>query len=662
MDLHAKAHHYGIETEFFDAQGQRRFLAPETLEALAQFLQPLPHHAIVTEPLIVRDGDPCLPRFATGALAPFAWTVTRDGPAGAEQIASGPADHGPFAPAISLADDVYRLTLADARGAGDEVPLIVGPRRTFAGAFERVWVLTLQLYSLRSETNWGIGDFGDLVTMLRIAAHAGAAGIGLNPLHALFDDHAADCSPYSPNSRLFLNPLYIDVSRAPGYSDAASVERAELVAALRLTYQVDYRAVAELKWSALRTAFADFSANGAAAERREFEQFRQDRGRTLWLFACFEFLRRRFSGPWWEWPEQWRAPDDELLEQVRNGPDRSEIGYFEYLQWVADRQLRQCRDIAAELGMPIGLYLDVAVGVKADGFDAWNTQVAISRHLSVGAPPDLLNTAGQDWGLSSYTAAGLEATLFRPFRDMLAAVMRYAGAIRLDHVLGLQRIYLIPSAGSPREGAYVRMPFEALLAVTAIESQRHRCVVVGEDLGTVPEDFPARLSDYGVWSYRVMLFERDHGGSFLPPDHYASDALVTFSTHDLPTFAGWSTNHDLAVKRGLGLDPGETDEQRRWAQDRFDAAVEAGGSREFAQAIGFLARTPSRILAIAMEDLQNVADQPNVPGTIDQHPNWRRKLPISVEAFAADLDAARLHALLSERWSPREGLQQLRPT
>ena len=212
--------------------------------------------------------------------------------------------------------------------------------------------------------------------------------------------------------------------------------------------------------------------------------------------------------------------------------------------------------------MKVGLYLDVAVGVQSDGFDAWNEQVAISRHLAVGAPPDALNTAGQNWGLAGFNAAGLEIQSFEPYREMLRASMRYAGAIRLDHVLGLKRLYLVPHGFAADNGVYVQMPFEPLLAATAQESVAHRCVVIGEDLGTVPEGFREQMAEWGIWSYQVMMFERDDHGSFRGIDHYSANALVTFNTHDLSSYAGWRSFSDLKLKRSIGIDPGESDEAR----------------------------------------------------------------------------------------------------
>ena len=299
----------------------------------------------------------------------------------------------------------------------------------------------------------------------------------------------------------------------------------------------------------------------------------------------------------------------------------------------------------------VGLYLDVAVGVQSDGFDAWNEQAAISRHLAVGAPPDPLNTAGQNWGLAGFNAAGLVMTSFEPFREMLRASMRYAGAIRLDHVLGLKRLYLVPHGFAPDNGVYVQMPFEALLAATAQESVAHRCVVIGEDLGTVPEGFREHMADWGIWSYLVMMFERDNRGAFYGLDHYKANALVTLNTHDLSTYAGWRSFGDLKLKRSIGIDPGESDDARWQALTALSDTLRAHGveGHDLYAVTGFLARTKSRLLTISLEDILGLLDQPNIPGTVDEHPNWRRRLPLAVGDIAAAIDTAGLKTAMQER-------------
>ena len=308
------------------------------------------------------------------------------------------------------------------------------------------------------------------------------------------------------------------------------------------------------------------------------------------------------------------------------------------MQWNADRQLGECKETAHKAGMAVGLYIDLAVGIHPDGSDAWSNQHSVLNGVSVGAPPDELNISGQDWGLAPFNPASLPDNDFAALRELLRAIMRHAGAIRIDHVLGLNRTYMIPRGMSAQEGTYVRFPFEALLRVIAEESNRARCAVIGEDLGTVPEGFRDTLARFGVWGYRVMLFERDQSGSFKPPESYPAEALAAFNTHDLPTLRGWLAGHDLQVKRGLGLDPGETDEQRRASLDklRWFIGERAGEYRddELAAVVKLLGDTPSKLVVVSIEDILDIADQPNIPGTVDEHPNWRQRLPVSVEELA----------------------------
>jgi len=510
------------------------------------------------------------------------------------------------------------------------------PRLAYQGPAARGWALAVQLYGIRSRRNWGHGDFSDLLALIEGAAQRGAAGVGLNPLHALFDDRPGEPSPYSPNSRLFLNPLYVDIDAIPEFCGAEGAGVAAEVERCRATDLVDYVRVAGVKQRCLRLAYAAFRERAAPARRQDFAAFREERGALLARFASFEVLRHRLDGPWWTWPPEWRNPDEAALQTLRSEADE-EIGFYEYVQWIADRQLMLCRDRARELGLPVGLYLDVAVGVQAGGFDAWNDPVAVLRALAIGAPPDALNTAGQNWGLAGFSGPGLAARAFAPFRHMLQASMRHAGAIRLDHVLGLKRLYLIPDSMPADQGAYVRLPFEQLLRVTAEESRENRCIVIGEDLGTVPEDFRAQIARWGLWSYRVMMFERGADGGFHPPHAYSERALVTFSTHDLPTFCGWARGHDLLVKHSLRVDPGETGDERAAAIAQLRRALAAQGIErfDFPAVVTYLAATPSKLLVVALEDALGLEDQPNVPGTIDEHPNWRRKYPVDLEDILA---------------------------
>lgn len=510
------------------------------------------------------------------------------------------------------------------------------PTPAYQGDGRRHWLLAVQLYAVRSRRNWGHGDFTDLLRLIVHAAAVGAAGIGLNPLHALFPDDAEKASPYAPNSRLFLNPLYIDVEAIPEFPGLDAAGLSDEVEVLRKEDMVAYLRVAAAKMHGLRLAYSRFCARASAERRADFEAFRTDRGEALLRFACFETLRQEYAPTRWpKWPQPWRSPErGDLDEYRRTRHDACE--FEEFLQWVADRQLAACMEAARMHGMPIGLYIDLAVGIDRDGADAWVNHGAVLADASMGAPPDEFNPDGQDWGLAPLNPHALPANDYRIMRQLMDATMRYAGAIRLDHVLGLQRVFMIPLGFNAVDGTYVRFPFQQLLCVVGEESRKYECIVIGEDLGTVPPGFRETIARWGLWCYRVMLFEREGDDAhFKSPETYPEMALATFNTHDLPTFGGWITKHDMSVKRALGRDPGESDEARDWAHRKLREilAERADGhaTDDIAAVAAFLAAAPSRLVVISLDDVLGVLDQVNIPGTSNEHPNWRRKLPLPLE-------------------------------
>jgi 4-alpha-glucanotransferase len=634
-DLIERAARTGVASEYWDAFGRLCKVEPEVLTRLLDVLGDSRDSGqrMLPPAVIARGSGPREIRLTAPEGVPVSWEILSD-----REIAQGDGK----APVLTLSRDlpygVYRLrlTLTGAQGPlVEEAPLIVCPAQAYQGdpsAPRRMWALAVQLYAVRSQRNWGHGDFTDLLALLELAAGLGAAGVGLNPLHCLFDDRMEEPSPYYPSSRLFLNPIYIDVDAIPEFPgvEAAGLEGA--LAALRGASSIDYRAVAEAKMRALRLAHASFIEASSSERRQTLEFFRQNHPLPVTRFACFEVLRRKLARPWWEWPDEWRRADARALARLRQD-EPTEVGFFEFVQWVAHEQLERCRAVASMRRMPIGLYLDIAVGVRSDGFDAWCDQDAVLFGMAIGAPPDNLNSQGQNWGLASFNPLGLEHQQFEPFRRLLQAAMRYAGAVRLDHVLGLQRLFLIPHGMAATKGTYVRLPFTALLATIALESVQNQCLVIGEDLGTVPENFRETLADWGVWSYQVMLFERTAGGAFADIDTYRDNALVTFSTHDMPTFAGWQGYRDLAVKRALNIDPGESDEDRQRALGAMSEALARRGmpAIDFAAVSKYLADTRSRLVVLSMEDLLAVKEQVNLPGTVDEHPNWRQPLPVPLE-------------------------------
>jgi 4-alpha-glucanotransferase len=639
-DISDLAARWGVAPEYFDAFGERRMVAPQTLAHIVDAISGgrTPGGRLLPATLVARQNRANRVEIPTqGPGTRIHWQVL----SGDDEIRHGMAE-GDTIVLTELPTGTYRLriVLPTPSGAAEETAtLLVAPEKAYQGKDPEacLWAFAVQLYGVKSRRNWGHGDFTDLAELLGVASRLGAAGIALNPLHALFDDRPEQASPYSPNSRLFLNPLYIDVAAVPEFPGVEATGMGPDIERLRGASFVDYSGVAAAKLKGLRLAYEGFQAHASESRRREFATFRHERRQWLARFASFEHLRRRFLDVWWQWPPEWRHPTPaQLLALMRQEGDT--LTFFAFVQWVADCQLAECCARAREVGLPLGLYLDVAVGVEAGGADAWSEQGAVLNSLSIGAPPDLLNTAGQNWGLSGFSPAGLEEQQFEPFRQMLRAAMRYAGAIRLDHVLGLRRLFVIPHGMSPKEGTYLQLPFEALLAVVAQESVRHECIVIGEDLGTVPEGFRETMADWGLWSYLVMLFERRQDGSFKSPAEYKKDALASFNTHDLPTFTGWAKGHDFSVKHALGMDPGETIEERRRTLDLLRAALAAQGipALDFPDVARFLARTPSRLVVIAMEDVLGLIDQPNLPGTINEHPNWRRRLPTPIEELAGD--------------------------
>ena len=514
-------------------------------------------------------------------------------------------------------------------------PIQDEPLRAYQGDGRRSWVLGVQLYAVRSRRNWGHGDFTDLARLVELAGARGASGVGLNPLHALFPDRADDASPYAPNSRIFLKLLYIDVEAIAEFPGLAATGLGSEVETLRATDTIAYDRVAAVKMHALHVTHACFREKASAARREEFRAWQADQSETLLRFACFEVLRRQYAPrPWTEWPEPWRHPTRAQLDEFRRA-NAVDCEFHEFVQWIADSQLGACAAAARRLGMPIGLYTDLAVGIDRHGADAWSAQDAVLAGVSMGAPPDEFNPGGQDWGLAPFNPHAIPAGDFAVMRQLMSAAMRHAGAIRLDHVLGLKRVFMVPLGLPASEGAYVQFPFEPLLRVIAEESNRLRCIVIGEDLGTVPENFRETITRWGLLGYRVMLFEREGEGRFRPPEAYPAQALATFGTHDLPTFSGWLAAHDLMIKRGIGLDPGESDESRAWALTKLREILAERGAGypadDLAAVAAFLAATPSRLVVVALDDVLGVLDQVNIPGTVSQHPNWRRKLPVALE-------------------------------
>lgn len=545
-----------------------------------------------------------------------------------------------------------------------------------------------------------MGDFTDLRDFARLAASLGAGIVGLNPLHALDYGDPNSASPYSPVSRYFLNPIYLDVEaipefRAPGAraaalrAQAASPGFAATLAALRAVRHVDYAGVARVKWWALEELY-EILCERAGPRYGAFQTFARHGGERLERFALHQALAERFAvggrSAWQRWPPRLRAANAASLDSFA-ARHRRRVDYFKYLQFAADAQLRDARRAAG--GMSLGLYCDLAVGANRNGADVWSDRAAYCLNESIGAPPDELGPAGQDWGLPPLDPRALLREGGAGFTDLLRANMRHAGALRLDHVMALARVFRIPLGAPPRGGGYVAYPFEELLALLSAASRAAKCAVIGEDLGTVPAGFRERIQREGILSYRLLLFERDASGAFSEPAAYPRLSLATATTHDLPTLPGWAAGCDIALREALGIAPraggaarrkhrrgevlhllhalrasGELDrrgfQRARAALD--GAAGEPGASAPLvAAAYRYLARTPARVVLVQLDDALGELDQVNVPGTTGEYPNWRRKVSRDLESLTGDETIARLAREIDERLRPPPAGSRPRP-
>jgi 4-alpha-glucanotransferase len=516
-------------------------------------------------------------------------------------------------------------------GHDGSVRVIVAPRDCLLP--EPMWGWAVQLYAARSQESWGIGDLADLRRLAQWSAGLHAGMILVNPLGAVAPVLPQADSPYFPSSRRFLNPLYLRVEEVPGARRlGAELERSAAAGrALLEKRRIDRDAVFRLKDAALRKIWAGW------AHTADFDCYCGEMGSELRRFSAYCALAAQFGGDWRQWPPCYRTPQSPAVETYVQEHAR-EVAYHEWLQWLLDRQL------AAAAG-PLALMQDLPIGVAPGGADAWVWQDLLANDCTVGAPPDLFNTAGQDWSIPPFVPHRLQAAGYEPFIETIRAVLRHAGGLRIDHVMGLYRLYWIPQGFGPERGAYVRYPAGDLLSIVALESRRAGAFVVGEDLGTVEDGVREDLHDRRVLSFRVLWFENK------PPSQYPERCMAAVSTHDLPTLAGVWTGQDEAAQRAIGLDPGENMELlRKHVCGLIAAGEETPVPEAIERAYRLLATAPARIVSATLDDAMAVPERPNMPGTVDQWPNWRLALPKAIESLeASDLPGRIAHALHRSR-------------
>ncbi len=660
MSLHELAEAGGLALRWKDVHGQWHDVGDDTLRSVLGALGlAAGSDGEISDSLASLRNPGRLPPLLTGDAG---GTLHLPGPDAAWEMAlEGGQTYSGHGAAVRLPDEPGYHTLRTGRS---EITLAVAPARcwTVADAAPgqpayRPWGLAAQIYSLRRPGDGGLGDYAALADFVRNAASHGASAVAISPAHAQFSASTDRFSPYSPSSRTLLNVLHSALDLPGG--DAARLERTDMV---------DWPAATRLRLQRLDAMAAQAEAGGPLWD--EFQRFREHGGAGLEGHARFEALHAAVTadgGPWhWQdWPGGLHDAAGPAVERFARD-HAGEVTRHAFYQFIADRSLGEAQGAAKQAGMAIGLISDLAVGVDSGGSQCWARPDQTLLGLTVGAPPDLLNTRGQSWGLAAFSPRGLQLNGFSVFVDMLRAAMRHAGGVRIDHAMGLARLWVLPDGASPADGVYLHFPVDDMLRLIRLESLRHHAVVLGEDLGTLPDGFQERISRAGMMGMRVLWFERADDQGFTAPSGWNRGAVAMTSTHDLPTVAGWWSGRDTAWRHRLGLLDAdgvsrESSERHRdrhmlWSAMRASGAAQgdppppdAPGEAVDA-AVRHVARAACDLVIVPLEDALALPEQPNFPGTLDEHPNWRRRLPglaatllddPAVASRLRDLDAAR---------------------
>ena len=589
---------------------------------------------------------------------------------GGERV-DGRLDHAARLPPITrcgyhkLLIGSQQLTLAVAPPACQSVAELSGRRY--------IWGLTAQLYALRRNGDGGLGDTKALEILARSAAEKGADALAISPTHAMFAANRDIYSPYSPSSRLLFNALYAAPASILGEQAVTVALKAcaleQQWAQLEALPLIDWPAVASARHTLLRALYSGFG-DSTPHLREDFQRFRREGGEVLQQHCRFEALHAHMlangqPGDWRNWPERYRDPALPAVQQFA-AQRRGEVDYHAFCQWLIDRCLARAQNTACAVGMKIGLIADLAVGADGAGSQAWARQDEFLHTLNVGAPPDILNRSGQDWGLSAFSPNGLQRNGYRAFIEMLQANLAHAGGLRIDHIMGLQRLWVFPCGSHSRAGAYLDYPFDELLRLICLESWRHQALIVGEDLGTVPEGMREVLAQRHILGMRVLQFEQ-RDARFIPPEAWPHDALATTTTHDLPSMCGWLAGRDIEWRQAAGHETAEQSQIDLTQRERDKIALrqalcasgqlqadEHSAQLQLDACVGFIASTPAPLVLLPLEDALGEEEQANLPGPGDQHPNWRRRWEIPVEQMLDTPAAARRLKRLQQTRQRRE--------
>ncbi|MDA8478390.1 4-alpha-glucanotransferase [Citrobacter sp. Awk 4] len=674
----------GISPNYINAHGKPQSIGAETKRRLLDAM-----HRTTAATKVAVTPVPNVMVYTAGKKMPlavegsgeFSWILTtEEGAQHKGHATGGKAFHLP----AKLPEGYHTLTLTQGEQRS-HCRIIVAPKRCYEPQAlltgQKLWGACVQLYTLRSGTNWGIGDFGDLKAMLVDIAKRGGSFIGLNPIHALYPANPESASPYSPSSRRWLNVIYIDVNAVEDFRQSEEAqawwqmpETQQKLQRARDAEWVDYTAVTALKMTALRMAWKRFAVRDDE-QMTEFRHFVEQEGESLYWQAAFDALHAyqvkedALRWGWPVWPKAYQSVDSPQVKQFCK-QHQDEVDFYLWLQWLAYNQFAACWQTSQGFDMPIGLYRDLAVGVAEGGAETWCDRELYCLKASVGAPPDILGPLGQNWGLPPMDPHIITARAYEPFIELLRANMQNCGALRIDHVMSMLRLWWIPYGETADHGAYVHYPVDDLLSILALESQRHHCMVIGEDLGTVPVEIVSKLRNSGVYSYKVLYFENDHEKTFRAPKAYPEQSMAVATTHDLPTLRGYWDSGDLTLGKTLGLYPDEGvlrelyQDREQSKQGLLDALHKYGclpkraGHKASLMSMTstlnrglqrYIADSNSALLGLQPEDWLDMAEPVNIPGTSEQYKNWRRKLTIPLEKMFADDEVNKLIKDLDKR-------------
>ncbi len=682
--LDALADRFGILSVFRDLSGKEQPTSRETKLALlrANGIQ-LDNDAMILDELArlrAIDSARILPReivvvsaeeHRLDIAAGSQWQLQREGEPGvaAEGRSKGSVQLPP------LASGIHDFTIRT--GKIDEVVHIIAAPRTAPSVWhvsgrDRLWGVNAALYGLSSERGSGVGDFEDLAGVTEALAGQGADFFGINPVHNIGWSDTRTISPYSPSHRGFLNTTHIAVDRIAGLrnSSAALALLDDLKSAVdnvHCSNTIDYAGHGSRHRRLLKSLFSLFLSEAEPQAMAGFEAFCEEQGDALQRFALFETLSETHGPDWQDWPSEFQSPARTGTAQFAALADKGLV-FHSWLQWLAGTQLAHAQDRASRSGMSLGLYLDLAVGPRRGGAEAWCESNSVAKGVSIGAPPDHLSPAGQNWNLAAFSPPKLAAGKYRALRDILARTMRYCSVLRIDHVLGMNRSYWIPDDGSP--GGYIRQPFQALLAIVTIEAERAGTVVVGEDLGLVPEGFRETMNERNIYSYSVLQYEKDENRQFRQLKDLRTKSLACFGTHDTPTIKGFWKCRDIDWWQKLGWIDDEQAETARAERVKEIAALYSleqktgtADHRSFDELSrrvhSALAQSSVAMVSVQLDDILGETEAQNLPGTVDEHPNWQRRCSVPIELLGRNQSLASIGRLMMDSSrSGQRGIQE----